>query len=80
LLSGAGLEQQQHYGYFCSVPLSRAALKHCTVTETQTPQEHAPRGAAGVDSAQRENITMRRTTAMPATGMGVVQESSVQLS
>lgn len=41
----------------------------------QPPQEHATCYAARVDFCTRKNITMKRTTAMSATSMGVMQKA-----
>lgn len=45
----------------------------------QPLQEHATCYVAGVGFCTGENVTMKRTVVMLATGMGVMQKSSVWL-
>lgn len=50
----------------------------CIGSETQPLQKHATCYAAGVGFCTGENTTMKRTSAMSATGIGVMQKSRVQ--
>lgn len=69
LLSRAGLEQQQHYGYFYSLSINTWAFAQCLTCSPTA--EHAT-------SWVHFWTGKRRATAMLTKGMAVLQESSAQ--
>lgn len=69
LLSRAGLEQQQHYGYFYSPSINTLAFAQCL-----TCSPTAAHAACWVHFCKGE----KRATAMSTTGTAVLQESSAQ--
>lgn len=71
LLSRAGLEQQQHYGYFYSLSINTWAFAQCLTCSPTA--EHT---TCWVHFWTGE----KRATAVFTTGMAVLQESSAQFS